>query len=202
MRRLLACLASLTLILHCGGAVAGDYHGFQIDEHARQLAPDELNSLTAQLDVVEAVGLPPAVLDVLKQTPIVVDPELRGQPGIFAVRRDQGAVYVRPIVFEANKPILLHELLHAYHFRVLRMDRPEIEQAYRAVKASNAFPARFQSAHFLENAKEFFAVTGTIYLFGNIQQPPFSCATLAKLPADYLDFLAARFGPHVCHADT
>lgn len=79
------------------------------------------------------------------------------------------------------------------------MDRLEIEQAYRQVKAANDFPPRFQSSHFLENGKEFFAVTGTLYLFGDIQQPPFSCAALGKLPAAYLDFLAAQFGPHQCN---
>lgn len=94
MRRLFACLAFLML---CAAGTAAEYHGFQIDDRARQLAPDALASLTAQLDIVEAVGLPPAVLQVMKETPLVVDPELRGQPGIFAVRRDLGAVYVRPI---------------------------------------------------------------------------------------------------------
>lgn len=201
MRRLFACLATLVLCGSIGSsAMAGDYHGFRIDDRAQPLAPDALASLTAQLDVVEAAGLPPAVLDALKGTPIVVDPDLRGNPGIFAVRRDAGAVYIRPIVFEPNKPILLHELLHAYHFRVLHMDRPEIAQAFREIKASNVFPARFQSSHFLENEKEFFAVTGTLYLFGDIQQPPFSCAALDRLPAAYLAFLAAQFGPHQCHA--
>jgi hypothetical protein len=199
MRRLFACL--VFLILHCGSSMAGEYHGFQIDDRARQLAPEALASLTAQLDVVEAVGLPPGVLDALRQTPIVVDPDLRGQPGIFAVRRDAGAVYVRPIVFDANKPILLHELLHAYHFRVLHMDRPEIEQAYEQAKGAGLYPARFQSAHFLENGKEFFAVTGTLYLFGDIQQPPFRCVALDKLPPAYLAFLAQQFGPHQCRTN-
>jgi hypothetical protein len=196
MRRL--CASFLSLALACAGATAADYHGFQIDDSAQQLAPDALASLTAQLDVVEAVGLPASVLATLKQTPIVVDPGLRGNPGIFSVRGGSGAVYVRPIVFDANKPIVLHELLHAYHFRVLRLDRPEIQQAYEHARHSDAFPAHFQSSHFLENGKEFFAVTGTLYLFGDIQQPPFSCAALAKLDAGYLAFLAAQFGPHAC----
>jgi hypothetical protein len=199
MRRLFASLAFF-LLCASGAGIAGEYHGFRIDERAQPLAPEMLASLTAQLDVVEAAGLPPAVLDTLKGTPIVVDPSLRGNPGIFAVRGDAGAVYIRPIVFDADKPILLHELLHAYHFRVLHMDRPEIAQAYREVKASSVFPARFQSSHFLENEKEFFAVTGTLYLFGDIQQPPFSCSALDRLPAAYLAFLAAQFGPHQCHA--
>lgn len=200
MRRLCASFLALALplALACANAVAGEYHGFQIDDSAQPLAPEVLASLTAQLDIVESSGLPASVLAALKQTPIVVDPGLRGNPGIFAVRGGSGAVYVRPIVFDTNKPIVLHELLHAYHFRVLRLDRPEILQAYQHAKGSDAFPARFQSSHFLENGKEFFAVTGTLYLFGDIQQPPFSCAALAKLDADYLAFLAAQFGPHAC----
>jgi hypothetical protein len=198
MRRLCVPFLALSLALACANADAGEYHGFQIDDSAQPLAPEALASLTAQLDVVESSGLPPGVLASLKQTPIVVDPGLRGNPGIFAVREGSGAVYVRPIVFDANKPIVLHELLHAYHFRVLRLDRPEIQQAYQHAKASEAFPARFQSSHFLENGKEFFAVTGTLYLFGDIQQPPFSCTALARLDSDYLAFLAAQFGPHAC----
>jgi hypothetical protein len=41
-------------------------------------------------------------------------------------------------------------------------------------------------------------VTGSLYLFGDIQQPPFRCEALASLGADYLAFLAAQFGPHQC----
>ena len=41
-------------------------------------------------------------------------------------------------------------------------------------------------------------MTATLYLFGDIQQPPFSCAALAKLDRDYLGFLNAQFGPHRC----
>jgi hypothetical protein len=181
-------------------AAASDYHGFHIDESAQRLAPDASASLTSQLDIVESSGLPPEVLAALKQTPIVVDPGLRGNPGIFAVRAGAGAVYIRPVAFAPNKPILLHELLHAYHFRVLRLERPEIQQAYQHARQDGVFPASFQSAHFLENAKEFFAVTGTLYVFGDIQQPPFSCAALARLDAGYLAFLAEQFGPHACHA--
>ena len=197
--RLPVAIAALAL---SASALASDYHGFHIDESAQRLAPDAQAAIASQLDIVESSGLPPAVLAALKQTPIVVDPDLRGNPGIFAVRGGLGAVYVRPAagVFAPNKPIVLHELLHAYHFRVLHLDRPEIQQAYQHAKQAGVFPPRFQSSHFLENAKEFFAVTGTLYLFGDIQQPPFSCAALGKLDAGYLAFLAEQFGPHACGA--
>jgi hypothetical protein len=195
---LVSCLASLN-------AMATDYNGFQIDEHlldAGQRAAFSgapATSVIEQLKIVESVGLPPAVLEGLKKTRINVDPDLRGQPGIFNVRQGEGAVWIRPIVFPANKPILLHELLHAYHYNVLTMRNREVQGAYERAKSDGQFPAAWQSSHFLENAKEYFAVTGTLYLFGDIQQPPFRCTELAKLGADYLAFLAAQFGPHECH---
>jgi hypothetical protein len=183
------------------GAGAAEYHGFQIDESAQPggLPPRVMASLHEQLDIVEAVGLPAPVLGALKQTKILVDPDLRGNPGVFLVQRGEGAVRVRPVVFPENKPILLHELLHAYHFNVLTMRNPEVAHGYEYAKEHNLFP-QYQAAHFMENQKEYFAVTGTLYLFGDIQQPPFSCGALAGLGADYLAFLAAQFGPHECHS--
>lgn len=195
-RHLLAMLAASALWVTSAAA----HEGFRIDQSKGTLSAEALASLNAQLDVVEAAGLPPQVLAAMKQTPIVVDPGLRGNVGSFAVRNGIGAVHVQPIAFAANRPILLHELLHAYHFDVLGMARPEIHQEYQRVKGSDLFPARFQSSHFLENHKEFFAVTATLYLFGDIQQPPFSCAALSKLDAGYLAFLNAQFGPPRCPA--
>lgn len=186
--------------LSATSAAAGADEGFRIDQSRQALPADALASLNAQLDVVESSGLPPQVLASMKQTTIVVDPDLRSQAGMFAVRNGVGAVHVQPIAFAANRPILLHELLHAYHFNVLGMGRPEIHQEFRRVKDAGLFPARFRHAHFLENHKEFFAVTATLYLFGDIQQPPFSCAALSKLDEGYLAFLNAQFGPPKCPA--
>ncbi|GAB3466722.1 hypothetical protein GCM10027321_33200 [Massilia terrae] len=194
IRFLVACIASLAV---SASALAADAHGFHIEDPQGALSADTQAALDAQLQIVESVGLPQMVLDKMRQTPIVIDPSLRGQPGVF-MPRNGGVVVVRPFAFPANKPILLHELLHAYDFKVLGMADPKVAAAYRNARANPAFPAQFQSSHFLANAKEFFAVTGTLYLFGDIQQPPFGCASLSKLGQDYLDFLAAQFGPHSC----
>jgi hypothetical protein len=187
-----------SMLLAASHTLAADYHGFRIDESRTHLSGDEQASLFRQLDIIESAALPPAVLDAMKQTPVVVDPDLRGNPGIFAVRNGVASVYVRPIEFPQNKPILLHEFLHAYHFGVIHLDRAEIQEEFQLTKQSSMFPARFQSSHFLENAKEFFAVTGTLYLFGNIQQPPFDCMALSRLRPQYLAFLHEQFGPPHC----
>jgi len=189
---------SALMALATSHTVAAEYNGFKIDESKARLSREAQESLFKQFDIIESAALPPAVLDAMKQTPVVVDPDLRGNPGIFAVRDGVASVYVQPIEFPPNKPILLHEFLHAYHFRVIRLDRPEIQEEFQLVKHSSLFPERFQSAHFLENAKEFFAVTGTLYLFGNIQQPPFDCTALSRLRPQYLKFLADQFGPPRC----
>jgi hypothetical protein len=174
--------------------------GFRVDLPRQPLPADVMAAIQTQFDVVEAAALPPQVLAAMKQTPVVIDPELQGKRGAFIVRRGIGAVHLRPMVFPPNTPVLLHELLHAYHFNVLGRDRPEIQQEYRRVKDTGLFPPRFEAAHFMENDREFFAVTASLYLFGDIQQPPFRCAVLAKLDAGYLAFLEAQFGPARCPA--
>lgn len=181
-----------------------EYHGFTIDDHLLDsgqkaiFAEQPAASVIEQLNIVEAAGLPPAILDFFKKTKIVVDPSVRGNPGVFSERNGEGAVRIQPIVFPANRPIMLHELLHAYHFYVLSLNNPAIHNAYDAAGRAGVYPAQFRQAHFLQNAKEYFAVTSTIYLFGKIQQPPFNCAILAKNDPDYLAFLEKTFGHHDC----
>ncbi len=177
-----------------------EYHGFHIDSHLlnEQQIDTVLPSLVKQLIIVESVGLPNAMVEFFKGIPIVIDPSLKEMPGQYTKFRGSWLVRVQPIVMPENKPIVLHELLHAYHHQVLSLQNPDILNAYRKAKQSGVYPDKFQSTHFLENEKEYFAVMGTIYLFGNIQQPPFNCEVLSKTDPEYLTFLAAQFGPHAC----
>jgi hypothetical protein len=181
-----------------------EYHGFTIDDHLldsgqkARFAAQSAASVIEQLNIVEAANLPPDVVNFFKQTKILVDPAVRGNPGLFSVRDGDGAVRIQQIAFPASKPILLHELLHAYHFYILSLKNPAIIDAYAAASRTGRYPAEFQKAHFLQNEKEFFAVTSTIYLFGKIQQPPFNCEVLAKTDPGYLGFLEKTFGRHEC----
>jgi len=45
-------------------------------------------------------------------------------------------------------------------------------------------------------AREYFAISGTIYLVGRIQQEPFTCDILAQKQRKYLEFLEQLFGKH------
>ncbi len=196
----------ITLCLLAPLALAqADFHGFHVDQ---RLLDDQQKanyagapsaSLLSQLNIVESVGLLPEQLAFFKKVPILVDPALRGNPGFFSVRNGEGVVGVQPAAFPDNKPILLHELMHAYHFSVLSLNNAAILDGYAAAKRAGVYPAAYQNAHFLQNAKEYFAITSTIYLFGKIQQPPFNCEVLARNDPAYLAFLEKTFGHHDCH---
>lgn len=174
-----------------------EYHGFRVDDHllSAQQKAVFLPSFIKQLTIVESVGLPVEALDFFREIPIVVDPTLREMPGQYT---GTGIVRVQPVPMAGNKPILLHELLHAYHQKIVSLQNQDVIRAYQKEKQPGVFPANFQSAHFLENNREYFAVTASIFLFGDIQQPPFNCAIVAKNDPEYLAFLAGLFGPHPC----
>jgi hypothetical protein len=206
MRKRTRWLLSLCLLSPLALALAqADFHGFQVDQQLldadqkASYAGAPSASLQGQLGIVESVGLLPEQLAFFKQVRVVVDPALRGNPGVFTVRDGEGVVAVQPASFPDNKPILLHEFLHAYQYRVLTLQNAAIRDGFDAAKRAGVYPAAYQKAHFLENPKEYFAVTSTIYLFGKIQQPPFNCELLARNDPAYLAFLEKTFGHHDCH---
>ena len=163
-----------------------------------RLEPDLSKSLREQIDIIDAAKLPADVLAGLKAITVVLDPALTSQPGIFT-GRNGGEVRLQPAVFTRKRPVLLHELLHAYHFYTLTLQNKDVNAAFEMVRNDPDF-AKFRRAHFLQNAKEFFAVTASIYLSGDVQQPPFTCAAFAgKYPA-YMQFLESQFGKRPCQS--
>lgn len=198
------CLLLILFLLSPVAMAELAYHGFHVDDHLLDDGQKAVfsalasASVTEQLHIVEALDLPPELLDFFKKTKIMVDPALRGSPATFVVYDGKGAIHIQAIVFPANKPILLHELLHAYHYAVLSLNNRAILNAYDVASHAGVYPAQFQHAHFLSNDKEFFAVTGSIYLFGNIEQPPFNCAIVSTSDPAYLAFLEKIFGHHPC----
>ncbi|MES3021436.1 MAG: hypothetical protein V4857_07600 [Pseudomonadota bacterium] len=200
-----AYLLSMLLLVSPLALAQIEHRGFKIDdslldsEQKSQFAGPVAASLIEQLNIVEAARLPPEVLDFFKKTKIYVDPGVRGNVGVFVVRDGVGSVRLPPIVFQANKPVVLHELLHAYHYAVLTLKNREVATAFNLASVEGRYPNAFQRAHFLQNEKEYFAVTASIYLFGKIQQPPFNCTVLAKSDPAYIAFLEKTFGRHECY---
>jgi hypothetical protein len=175
------------------------YHGFSIDlGHADARIDEDYPSLARQIAIVEAVDAPPAVKSFFASVPIHVEATLPRPPGEFVATPRGGYVRILAQGMPSDRPILLHELLHAYQADVIGRKDATIAAAFTAAREASDYPPAFRRAHFLENGSEYFAVTTSIFLFGPIKQPPFDCGVLAKTQPDYLAFLAKNFGPHAC----
>jgi len=101
-----------------------------------------------------------------------------------------------PVMFKvsAELPILLHELLHFYHGRIL----PEGSQYaaimvyYATAKNGKLYP---EKEYVLSNQMEFFAVTASIFLYGSdYEHAPHTRAQLKDAQPDYYRFLVWLFG--------
>jgi hypothetical protein len=159
----------------------------------RQMQP----SLERQIEIVEQSGVPAATLDFFRSVPVIVVPNLDSGFGHAGVVDGRQIVELKAARLPQDRPILLHELLHAYHGLKLGptpMIRDSYQQALR-----NGFYQQYAKAHFLENPREYFAVIGSIFLYGKrIDQPPFDCSLPVKFQPEFIAFLTGQFGPHSC----
>jgi len=74
-----------------------------------------------------------------------------------------------------------------------------ILNSYRQALQPNFYPKRYAKAHFLENPREYFAVIGSIFLYGKkIDQPLYDCEIPAKYQTQFIAFLTEQFGAHRC----
>ncbi len=81
-----------------------------------------------------------------------------------------------------QKPVVLHEMLHACHWWVLPdgFKNAEVEQLYTRARDGGFYPP---DAYLLKNVQEFFAVTASLYLWGNVDRPRTTarrCATSSR----------------------
>lgn len=203
LRRYWIAITVLCLLGGCGGgsstgSTANPFSGFQVDLSAlsaEQKVITTANCIT-QIQVIQGANLPPEMYAFMKTVPIVADPTSSGS-ALFSTTggRDKGLVTVTMNDMPATKPILLHEMLHAYDWNYWRFAKTDITSAYADAMNNTLYPESAGS-HFLSNAKEYFAVSGTVYLVSPIEQKPYNCTQLALLQPDYVAFLESIFGKH------
>ncbi len=170
------------------------YRGFTIDPAAAQGMPNLKaieSSLRHQIDIVAGCGAKPAILAFFRSQEIAVKPGQTDGGGHFAA--NSTGVTVDAAVDAPEKPVLLHELLHAYHFRVLpgALKNPDVLRFYDTALRGALYPA---DAYVLKNVQEFFAVTASLYLWGNVDRPPHDRQTLREKQPVYYRWLGELFG--------
>jgi hypothetical protein len=178
-------------------AVVGDkleYRGFTLDLSAAQSVPDlgaVEASLEHQIDIAADCGAKPAVLAFFRSQEIVVRPGQGDGGGRFAA--GSKGIMVDAAVDPPEKPIVLHELMHAYHWRVLpgRFKNPDVLLYYGRALDNGLYP---KGSYVLKNVQEFFAVTASCYLWGSVARPPYTRANIKAQQPFYYAWLAKQFG--------
>ena len=170
------------------------YRGFTVDISAVSNLPDAKaleTSLKHQIDIVADSGVSPAIMSFFRSQEISVKPGQTDGGGHFAA--NSKGITVDATVQAPEKPVTLHELLHAYHFRVLpgAIQNPDLLRFYDRAKEEQFYPP---DSYVLKNVQEFFAVTGSLYLWGNVDRPPHDRATLREKQPVYYKWLGELFG--------
>jgi len=147
------------------------YRGWQVraDAAARIQRPDRtVRAIKAQIDIVEQAHLKPQMLDAWRALPIYADPSNGREVGRYSADR---RILLRVKRLDAKRPSLLHALLLAYQDRRLPAGfaNPDIDRFRQQIAARHVWP---KTAIMLENNGEFFAVTASAYLSGEITREP------------------------------
>jgi hypothetical protein len=112
-------------------------------------------------------------------------------PVDLAEETRRGVVMVRPPMLDPQRPVILHELLHAYHAHMMPqgIQNPGILLYYKAAKAQQLYP---DGSYLLTNEKEFFAVTASVFLYG--KDGPITRQSIKEKQPDYFKYLVWLFG--------
>ncbi|ARO30618.1 MULTISPECIES: hypothetical protein [unclassified Rhizobium] len=187
---------AIAMSVATAGVAAADplvfsYHGWRVDlTNARGAEPDKemVAAVKRQLDIVEHVSLKPDVLAFMRTIPIWANAAVAGfGPGHYSSKT---GIDLRVRSLDPDKPIILHELLHAYNDRMLPggFGNGDVGQFFN--NGRGLWPG---DSYMMSNDREFFAVTASVYLFGDIERPPYSRSQLRQKQPRYYQWLATLF---------
>jgi len=181
-----------------GEPVESKYKGFTIDEsRVRNMADlgKILKATKEQIDIVYEVGVPTEILEFFRSVPFILVPSgeiSSGSPGLYG-GKDRSVKVTSKIVTTGHKPVLLHELLHAYHDQKIPQgfNNEDIIQYFKRAQTIGAYDFK---SHMMKNEREFFACSATSYLFGVTAQEPFKRDKVKDSQPKFFAHLKALFG--------
>jgi hypothetical protein len=188
-----------------------EYRGFVVDVTTLKSSaerPDLIKALERQFDMVADAGFDKRTLEFFRAIPIVVnwaataDPNYTGVVAEYNPKSPRtpkpdvvpGSVTIVLKVYNPGAPIVLHEFLHAYHHERMTggRDNAEILQLFKAAQDGQLFPA---DSKVMTNAREYFAMTGSVYLHGSANRDPFTRENLKNRQPAIYQWFVKEFGP-------
>jgi hypothetical protein len=174
-----------------------DYQGMQVDIGAIHDAANRdaiVAALHRQIDIVDSSGLDAATLAFLKSVPVrlrVAAGGGGGNPGAYS--SESRSIVLDGQVYPASHPILLHELMHAWHDQRVAggMQNAEILKLYQQARDGGKFPT---GSYMLANVREYFAMMASVYLYGSAARDPLTRDRIRQLQPDCYAWLERTFG--------
>jgi len=172
------------------------YKGMLVDIAEIQSAPDReaiIDGVRHQIDIVDDVAMKPEQKAFLKSVPVSLNHLIGGADNGTYTNPARG-VLLPTGVLDGQKPILLHELLHAYQDQKMPegFRNAAILQLYQQARDSQQFPA---GSYMLSGAVEYFAMMGSVYLHGSAARDPNTREAIKEKQPDCYKWLEQEFGP-------
>ena len=104
---------------------------------------------------------------------------------------DGSAVVLKTGPIHPDRGVLIHELLHAYHDRMMGKDEMAGQRLLRKAPQAYNLP---RTEYAMSSETEYFAVTASIYLRGKSRASPMIVRRFEPQP-DYYKFLGELFDP-------
>ncbi len=170
-----------------------EYRGYRIDVSAVAAEPDYksvLDSMHVQIDMIERLTTADSVKVFFRSIPMAM--AMTGRSASYGGGRVAIPIHV-PSHYDAQHPVILHELCHAFHDKRLPsgVRNPEILKLFAEAQQSGKFPS---DAYVVSKPGEYFAMMTSVYLQGAAAREPFTRAGIKeKQPAMYA-WLEKMFG--------
>jgi hypothetical protein len=168
------------------------YKGITVDVTLAENAPNRAaieESLKKQIDIVDGCGAKPEIMAFFRGHKL----KLKFGHGDGGGHFSAAGIEIEAAPQPPEKPIVLHELLHALHAQYLPngIRNADVLRFYNNALRGKLYPA---GEYVLKNDKEFFAVTASLYLWGFVARPPNDRETLRAKQPRYYEWLAQLFG--------
>ena len=163
---------------------------FRTDAANGPLSDALMHSLQAQTDLVEGLDIKPTIKTFFHSVPLEIVPTTPRGPGCYSFETRRMLLSMQPVPPE--DPVLLHELLHAYHQQRVRdgLRNADVIRFFNEARSSAAFPPR---SYMLTNTMEFFAMCASVALWGQAARPPSTRANVREKLPEFYDWIVAEF---------
>lgn len=172
-----------------------NFRGMSVDVATIQSLPNRdaiLESLRGQISNIDAAISDPALKTFVQSVPLVMTANLSGADNAAYSGSTKNVVLTTPS-YSPEKPVILHELMHAYHDQKLSggFGNAEIQKLFDQARSNGQFPA---GSYMLSSVGEYFAMMASVYLHGTAARDPFTRDAIKQKQPDCYNWLVKEFG--------